>query len=59
MGCFTGRRAGAATPGKVDDDDLLGTVTSSTSTAAFVHSCVSFDQLNPVKNRLPDESQAP
>lgn len=52
MGCFTGRRAGAVTPGKVDDDDdLLGTVTSSTSTAAFVHSCVSFDQLNPASQK--------
>lgn len=51
MGCFTGRRAGAVTSGKVDDDDLLGTVTSSTSTAAFVHSCVSFDQLNPASQK--------
>lgn len=50
MGCFTGRRAGAVTSGKVDDDDLLGTVTS-TSTAAFVHSCVSFDQLNPASQK--------
>lgn len=30
-GCFIGRMAGAVTSGKVDDDDLLGTTTSSTS----------------------------
>ena len=44
MGCFIGRMAGAVTSGKVDDDDdLLGTATSSASTAGFVHSCVNFD----------------
>lgn len=43
MGCFTGRMAGAVTSGKVDDYDLLGTATSSTSTAGYLHSCVNFD----------------
>lgn len=28
---------------KVDDDDLLGTATSPTSTAGFVDSCINFD----------------